>query len=170
MQNSVQRFFAISLAIYDCFWLSFSLISTSTSPSLLVSVLTLRLFLSRFSCAQSGCPLRFGPVVSCPPLRLRPVCRPRKEPDLCRFRGNENGTTRGPSVFQAERGSIVGLAHTSIYRLCTISVGAYRRTDTARASGIILFLEANLFRAGLPVAGDSVPLSSLVLFTCRKEE
>lgn len=52
------------------------------------------------------------------------------------------------------------------YVLCAVPVGAYRRTDT----GIILFLEANLFRAGLPVADDSVPLSSLVLFTCRKEE
>ena len=45
----------------------------------------------------------------------------------------------------------------------------YRLERIAGASGIILFLEANLFRAGLPVAGDSVPLSSLVLFTCRKE-
>ena len=46
----------------------------------------------------------------------------------------------------------------------------YRLERIAGASGIILFLEANLFRAGLPVADDSVPLSSLVLFTCRKEE
>ena len=92
-------------------------------------------------------------------LALRSVCRPRKEPDLCRFRGNENGTTRGPSVFQAERGSIVGLAHTSIYRLCTISVGAYRRTDTARAFGIILFLKQT--------SSEPVFRWQAVVFRCR---
>ncbi len=63
-------------------------------------------------------PFRSGGVLPSAPFAAR--LPSRKEPDLCRFRGNENGTTRGPSVFQAERGSIVGLAHTSIYRLCTM--------------------------------------------------
>ena len=105
-----------------------------------------------------------------------PFCGPFAVPGRNRISADSGETKTGrpadlPFSRRREAASLNWLTPVSTdYVLCAVPVGAYRRTDTARASGIILFLEANLFRAGLPVAGDSVPLSSLVLFTCRKEE
>ena len=102
---------------------------------------------------------------------LRSVCGPFAVPGRNRISADSGETKTGrpadlPFSRRREAASLNWLTPVSTdYVLCAVPVGAYRRTDT----GIILFLEANLFRAGLPVAGDSVPLSSLVLFTCRKE-